>query len=165
MNETVDNESNVIEPLPSSQGLVGGKYAEIIEELIVQQFEYTKVKLSPDDPMIGILLSQKLDLERQFAAFDEKLANRLQHTETQSVQRLIEVDKRFQTAQELAEQLEGQRQKILTELGNIHQKNLIMYASEQSKKIDELKAWIGLSKISLAITTTTFFIVLIANLK
>ena len=141
-------------------------HGKLINEIINKHFEITQVKLSRDDPLIGLLLAQKLDLESQLSHLKESIKKGItEATVKESNERLTEVDKRFQVAQNLADELEAQRHKILTELGNIHQKNLITYAAEQSKKIDELKAWIGLTKVGLAITTLTFFIVLISNIK
>lgn len=141
-------------------------HAELINELINNYFEYTHVKITSDDPTIGLLLIQKLDLRNQLSELKASIGEDIKkEVRKESDDRLIEVDERFQTAQALANEFESQRQKIITEMGNLHQRNIITYASEQSKKIEELKALIGLSKYIIIITTLTLFIILYQNLK
>lgn len=141
-----------------------GKHTAQVEDIINKHFEYTKVKLTPDDPMVGLLLAQRIDLKHQLSEAYKNISKSLTVQNESIADRLIEVDKRFKTAQELSQQFEGQRQQLLMELGNIHQKNLVMYAKEQEQKLDELnkstRTAIGLLASALAVSVVSLLVLI-----
>ena len=161
--EIPPNEEPIIQeqvPPPSTFG----KHTAQIEDIINKHFEYTKVKLTSDDPMVGLLLAQRIDLKNQLSASNSAMTESLKIHNESIAERLIEVDKRFETAKELSKQFEGQRQQLLMELGNIHQKNLVMYAKEQEQKLDELnkstRTAIGLLATALAVAVVSLLVLI-----
>ena len=144
------------------------QYKADIEKIINKHFEYTREKLSPDDPLIGLLLAQKYEINEQVSSLKKTIQKDAQESAKQIAERLIEVDKRFETAKELAEQLSNQKNQMLMELGNLHQKNIVMYAEEQEKKLDDLTNSVKpLTWLSVGALLSSFFtlVLLIIILK
>lgn len=131
----------------------------LVDDIIDNYFYLTKIKLTPDDPTVQLLLVQRLDqknqvdrLEASLLAIHDTLNSQVtkhqQHlktifedTEEKTLNRFVEVDKRFQIAVKLSDELKTQRQSLLSELSIHHQKHVIQLTKDINEGVQNSKSY------------------------
>lgn len=125
----------------------------LVDEIINNYFSLTKIKLTPDDPTVAMLLAQRIDLnnqvdrlENRFKSLDKTLDTQIEKHEkrientfddviNKTGDRFTEVDKRFQAALDLSDELKNERKRLLSDLSIYHQKNIINFTKEINTSI------------------------------
>lgn len=141
--QSINNETKQNEQKPELQ------LQKTVDEIINNYFAITKVKLTPDDPTVGMLLAQRIDLDAQLKDFKNSLNNIFDEAKNQTNGRLTEIDKHYHQALKIATELKNQRERLLSELSVHHQKNIIDFAGEINDRINKSS-----SKINFLLFTT-----------
>lgn len=134
------------------------KYHELVTLIINEYFSLTGIKITPDDPIIGMLAIGRIGLEDEtklrteelariqreidstkimFAQGQVELAKQINNQNDHLSKNLSEVDRRFATAEKLSKQFELTRKDLMDELAILHQKNLYNFGSDIKTKVTE----------------------------
>jgi|LSQX01.1.fsa_nt_gb hypothetical protein len=150
MKENIEQTSN---NEPNKSG-VNEDLQAMAEEIINKYFEITKIRITHDDPTFGMLLVQRIDLKNHMTRLNEhidevckkidshvkkhnkSLEGIFDDVENKTLERFTEVDIRFKQALDLSVELKNQRERLLTELSVLHQKNIIDFAKETNEKLE-----------------------------
>ena len=173
------------EPEPALTAVASKSEAEELQalvDIINKYFQITKVKLTPDDPTVGMLLAQRIDLDGQISRLDKRLMelhevidsqvdkhnNRLKDVFDEAIKdtegRMTEVDIRFQSAIELSNELKNQRERLLSELSVHHQKNILQFAQEINESVKNSTKYALFSLITGTASVLMMFFLLIVFL-
>lgn len=172
-------------PEPATTEAVKSEAEELqilVDDIINKYFQITKIKLTADDPTVGMLLAQRIDLDSQINQLDKRLMdlhksidsqvdkhdNRLKNVFDQAIKdtegRMTEIDIRFQSALELSNELKSQRKSLLSELSVHHQKNILQFAKEINESVKNSTKYALFTLISGTASVLMMFFLLIVFL-
>ena len=104
-------------------------YQMIVDEIINSYFHITKIKLTPDDPTVGMLLAQRINLDNEISKLSKdidkkvtKQINRLDvHLTTISTNIDTHVEQHYERLKTIFEEVETQTVGRLTEIDKRYQ--------------------------------------------
>lgn len=147
---------------------------ELKNTIINRYFTATNVNLSTDDPIFGLLYTAHVDFDEQMQklnALVKQVENAMGEAKSLSNEQLTEIDKRYDHARKLYDELISYRESLVAELLADSQKKIIEHSKEASHQINvlteankELKPKIGYSNIlslaSLLTSTASLFLLI-----
>ncbi|SPY08453.1 hypothetical protein [Oligella urethralis] len=107
-----------------------------VDQVIKEYFSLTKIQLTRDDPIVGLLLAQRIDVDKQLGSFKVDLQKIFDEAKNHSDNRLIEIDKLYHKNEELAKEFEGQRERIITELITQQRMSVFNFSDEIKERVE-----------------------------
>ncbi|WP_192574354.1 hypothetical protein [Oligella urethralis] len=130
-----NNTSNAKEVDESTVSTTENKGTDEQEEIINQWFKLSKQKLTPDDPMVTMLM-----------VFDDLLIKNANRENSNWNQTLLALDQKRNDLNKTISKLNGHKEEIIIELDAVNRRNISAFASsvenevnENSKQINQLR--------------------------
>lgn len=185
--EVTEEIENTIEPANSeAEDEAKAESKAKIDEIINSYFAITKTRLDPDDPIVALILSQRMysdtqakdvreqlnkvlsdttnQLDAQKNEFKTSLSDIFSEATKQTDGRLLEIDKHYHQALKIVMELKTQRERLLTELSVHHQKSIIDFASDINSQLNKSFSkinWLFLATIGAALSSVASLFVVI----